>query len=40
MDEVKKIELSIDHCDSRIDKKKEQLVHVLDQISVYTMETV
>ena len=39
MDEIKKIESSIDHYDGRIDKKKEQLVNVLDQISVYTMET-
>lgn len=38
-EEIKQIESSIDHYDGKIDRKKEQLVQVLDQISMYTMES-
>jgi hypothetical protein len=40
VDDIKKIESSIDHYDAKIDKKKEKLVDVLDQIGLYTMESV
>lgn len=39
-EDIKKIESSIDHYDAKIGKKKDQLVEVLDQISVYTQEPV
>ncbi len=40
VDDIKKIESSIDHYDAKIVKKKEKLVDVLDQIGLYTMESV